>query len=71
MQCKHRQERYCDASPVDDLLRAKNAYDTPAARLVALTTAKGFTHQARERAGRNGITLIARDQLLVWPTNLT
>lgn len=70
LQCKHRQGRYCDASSVDDLLRARNAYDAPFAQLVAMTTAKSFTAEARERASRHGIILIARDRLAAWPSSL-
>lgn len=67
VQCKHRQGRYCDAEPIDDLLRARDAYDQANARLVAITTARSYTAQARERAARHGIELVSRDTLHAFP----
>ncbi len=67
IQCKHRQGFYCDASPIDDLLRARAAYHQENARLVAVTTAKNYTTQARERAKRHEIELVARDALTGFP----
>lgn len=67
VQCKHRQERYCDGEPVDDLLRARDAYDQAGARLIAVTTAERYSAQARERAARHGIELIGLDTLLEFP----
>ena len=68
VQCKHRQGRYCDAEPVDDLLRARVSYEQAAdARLIAITTAESYTTQARERAARHGIELVARSMLLSFP----
>ncbi|MBF0213588.1 MAG: restriction endonuclease [Magnetococcales bacterium] len=68
IQCKQRQGPYCDASPIDDLLRARTAYDGHEhARLMAVTTAKNYTAQAQERANRHGIELIAREALRGFP----
>uniref|UniRef100_UPI00187D3E2A SNF2-related protein n=1 Tax=Candidatus Magnetaquicoccus inordinatus TaxID=2496818 RepID=UPI00187D3E2A len=67
IQCKHRQGPYCDASPVDDLLRARAAYRQDNPRMMAVTTARSYTAQAQERATRHGIELVARGALKGFP----
>jgi HJR/Mrr/RecB family endonuclease len=67
VQCKHRPGRNCDSEPIDDLLKARHAYGQADARLIAVTTAECYTAQARERAARYGVELVARELLLAFP----
>ncbi|MDD2466026.1 MAG: SNF2-related protein [Desulfobulbus sp.] len=67
VQCKHHQKGCCDAKPIDDLLRARDNYTQKKSRLIAVTIAKDYSPQARERATRHGIELVARDTLLEFP----
>ena len=67
IQCKHRQGHSCDDSPIDALLRARVVYGQEGSRMMAVTTAKVYTLQARERAARHGIELVARDSLRGFP----
>ncbi len=66
-QIKHRENGgRCDAKAIDDLLRARKAYDMPDATLYAVTNGKGFTGSAVEKAERYGIIRISRSDLLPW-----
>ena len=67
IQCKHRQTSDCNEEPIDDLLRARDAYGQDEALLVAVTNAKRYSAEARERATRHNIELVARDNLLGFP----
>src|SRR5262249_51608987 len=69
VQCKHKQDANsaCDDEAIDDLLRARRAYDAISARLVALTNARDFTSKTRRRATEHGIILVARSDLPGWP----
>lgn len=67
VQCKHHQGKWCDATPIDDLIRARVNYEQANARLIAVTTAERYSAQARERAARHNIELVARDTLLDFP----
>jgi HJR/Mrr/RecB family endonuclease len=70
VQCKHRQdpEKPCDDSPVDDLLRAREAYPVGAELiLAAITNAKAYSPQARNRARLYDVTLVDRTRLAQWP----
>ena len=66
IQCKHRQKGNCSDSAVDDLLRARNAYVLPDARLMAVSNAS-FSHRAKERARHHGLVLIGRDKITRRP----
>lgn len=69
VQCKHKQDMKsaCGDDAVDDLLRARAAYDSASARLIALTNAQDFTPKARRRATEHGVILVARAELSAWP----
>jgi hypothetical protein len=68
LQCKHTAVGHpCDDEAVDDLLRARQRFDMPDARLVAITNAPRFTSRAVARASDHGIVLVARVQLSAWP----
>jgi SNF2 family DNA or RNA helicase len=72
LQCKHKQRRdkVCDATAVDDLLRARECYSGNATRLIVLSNAERYSQAAQERAQRFGIDLIARSDLANWPRQL-
>ncbi|MGC9195375.1 MAG: restriction endonuclease [Syntrophobacteraceae bacterium] len=62
IQCKHRQNRCCDDSPIDDLLRARTRYDVSDALLVAFSNGR-FSTKANNRAKSYGIILIGREMM--------
>ena len=68
IQCKHTQtETSCGEDAVHEVLAARQAYDRPDADLHAVTNAKAFVPAARKLAAKEGVKLIARDELLGWP----
>ena len=67
VQCKHRQRGRCDVEPINDLLRARDAYRQAKARLIAVTTAERYSNQAHKLAAEHGIELVTRDNLLGFP----
>lgn len=72
-QCKHTQGTLAlGDAVVADLLRARKAYavDGAAPLLVAVTNAARCTDQARVLLQEHAIVLVARDGLLLWPTQL-
>jgi hypothetical protein len=69
IQCKHSQLRTTiSADAVRDLLRAKDAYGNESPLLVALTNSDSFNREALELAARHKVKLIARKDLLGWPS---
>ena len=68
VQCKHTQlDRPCSANVVGELMRAREAYKVPDARLIAITNAPGFSKKVEKSARDNGVELISREQLFRWP----
>jgi HJR/Mrr/RecB family endonuclease len=68
IQCKHSQEAAnAPDRAIDDLLRAREAYSLPAARLVAVTNARQFTRASSARARDHSIRLVSREELSKWP----
>ena len=70
VQCKHTQrpELVCDATAIDDLLRARERYRdiAPDSQLCAVTNAHSFNRAAQERAQEKGIRLVVRNELADW-----
>ena len=65
IQCKHRQTQACDDQAVKDLLRAQKNYpEGERALLMAITNAPSYTRKAKEKAQRNNIILVGREDLL-------
>jgi hypothetical protein len=58
---------FAGIGPIDDLLRARTAYDSGTTTLVALTNAADFSDKAKRRARDYGVILIARGTLREWP----
>ena len=68
IQCKHLQTgNHCDDKAIEELLRAKEAYDKPNADLYVVTNSSGFTKAARNMAEEFSVKLVARDSLINWP----
>lgn len=70
IQCKHTQvSAYADHA-VDDLVRAKRAYNLNGSGFVAVTNAKAFGRAAANIAQELGIQLITGNDLEKWPAIL-
>ena len=68
VQCKHTQlGQLCSADVVGELMRAREAYKEPDARLIAITNAPGFSKKVEKSARDKGVELISRGQLGQWP----
>ena len=72
IQCKHTQgNSRCDETAIEDLQRAKEAYDGHSAAYVAVTNAPGFSSAALQLASEYGLKLVDRKNLLEWPGSVT
>ena len=69
VQAKHtdNRERLIDENAVREVMHAVGRYDVCDPQLVAITNARGFTDRARNLALENGVTLLDRDRLALWP----
>jgi hypothetical protein len=71
LQCKHTQHpaKSCDATAINDLLRARERYEDYVSNpvLCAVTNAHDFNGAAREKARQTGIKLITQNELANWP----
>jgi SNF2 family DNA or RNA helicase/HJR/Mrr/RecB family endonuclease len=70
IQCKHTQsDAPLDATAIEDLIKARGAYELPDAELHAVTNAKSFSSDAKRLARQSNIILIDRIKLMQWPRN--
>lgn len=69
VQAKHTDNRHrlIDESAVQEVMHAVARYDVSDPQLVVITNARGFTDRARDLALENGVTLLERDRLALWP----
>ena len=69
VQAKHTdsRERLIDESAVREVIHSAAQYDIRDPQLVVITNARGFTDHARNLALENGVTLLERDRLALWP----
>lgn len=68
VQCKHTQQQTpLPETAVNDLLRAREAYGIPDARLVVVTNSGSFSASAQQKAAANDVRLVGRDALTSWP----
>ena len=69
VQAKHtdNRERLIDQNAVREVLHAAGRYDVHDPQLVVITNARGFSGRARNLALENGVTLLERDRLALWP----
>ena len=72
VQAKWRQDPTAeiDASPVHELLHARKHYAVKDPILVGLTNAANFSTSARRAAQENGVILVDRARLCLWPNHI-
>ena len=69
VQAKHtdNRERLIDEGAVREVMHSAGRYDVRDPQLVVITNACSFTDRARNLALENGVTLLERDRLALWP----
>ncbi len=73
VQCKftNQDERYLNEKPVHEVLHAATRYPTDKGSIgVVITNAEGFTTGARKLAEENGVILVDRHRLALWPNHI-
>ena len=61
--------RLIDDAAVREVIHAVTRYDVENPQLVVITNACGFTRVAQEAALENGVTLLDRNRLTLWPSH--
>lgn len=61
--------RLIDDAAVREVIHAATRYDVENPQLVVITNACGFTRVAQEVALENGVTLLDRNRLTLWPSH--
>ena len=59
-----------DECAVREVIHSAARYDVRDPQLVVITNARGFADRARNLALENGVTLLERDRLALWPSHI-
>jgi HJR/Mrr/RecB family endonuclease len=71
VQCKHTQtDQLCNEEAIENLIKARTAYQQPDAVIVAVSNAKGYSETASALAHKVGALVIDRGSLAEWPDQI-